>query len=262
MPHGGGKVCKRLPDDYCRWCGNLIDRESCGSDSRLYCGRACYWAAIRAGEQPFRGKLRGPWDQITEWAFSSLGLPKPRRSTYKPRPPCLQCGKECKEQESQFCSYVCLREWRGIRICKCGAEVANAKAQGPVSCQACRLIAKQKYRKHYKRELGSHRKKVRKGGGLWNSKVKRSVVFERDDWRCYLCFRKCKKDCDFNSSRAATVDMVVPASKGGDWDYHNLRCACRQCNSLKRDKLVGQLTLSLSRRICAEGRRNHGLSPE
>jgi 5-methylcytosine-specific restriction endonuclease McrA len=71
-------------------------------------------------------------------------------------------------------------------------------------------------------------------------------VLSRDGYRCYLCRKKCKKTFEYNDPLCATVDMVVPASKGGDWEYYNLRCACRQCNSRKSNRLIGQLTLRMA----------------
>jgi 5-methylcytosine-specific restriction endonuclease McrA len=34
-------------------------------------------------------------------------------------------------------------------------------------------------------------------------------------------------------------------SKGGDHDWHNVRCACRQCNSRKSDAWDGQRRLPM-----------------
>lgn len=38
--------------------------------------------------------------------------------------------------------------------------------------------------------------------------------------------------------RVATVDHVIPLSKGGDrWDTNNLVVACDECNQMKKDQL-------------------------
>lgn len=220
-------MCKRLPDDYCRWCGDLIDRERCGSDSRFYCDRICYWAAIRAGEQPFKGKLRGPWDQITEWAFSNLGInqPKKRRSTYKPRPPCLVCGVETNHRHAKFCGPRCKKKWRGVRQCACGTLVENATAYGRAMCLECKRQSLRAQRQM--------RKTVRKRcKGVFNPHVKPQRVFVRDDWTCHLCGTKCDRVFHVLNPKSATIDhWPIPLSKNGDHDWHNVKTACLRCNT-------------------------------
>jgi 5-methylcytosine-specific restriction endonuclease McrA len=61
--------------------------------------------------------------------------------------------------------------------------------------------------------------------------VRRREVYERDDGRCWLCRKRV-------SFEAMTVDHVVPLSKGGVHGMSNVRCACRLCNSTKRDLAV------------------------
>lgn len=64
-------------------------------------------------------------------------------------------------------------------------------------------------------------------GAVWEETRKR--VLNRDAWTCTAC-GKPLQDAD------ATVDHVVPKSKGGtdaDW---NLRSLCRKCNSEKGDR--------------------------
>jgi 5-methylcytosine-specific restriction endonuclease McrA len=233
---------------FCQWCGKAIKRPGGGKDAKKYCGKPCYFSAVRAGTQQFKGRFHDLSAAFADWAFEwDAQRPIPRKPRpIKLRPPCQTCGKEVNQGASRFCSDQCMSAWRGDRPCiVCAVTVSGCKSQGKVYCVKCKAEAKRKYRRHYKRELGSHRKKVRKGGGFWNLQVRRSVVLSQDRHRCYLCSIKCKKTFSYNDPESATVDMVVPASKGGDWDYHNLRCACRRCNSLKSDRLIGQLTLRL-----------------
>ena len=69
------------------------------------------------------------------------------------------------------------------------------------------------------------------------------AVFERDDWRCYLCGRKVVASVVYRPDRA-TVDHVVPIAKGGAHSYDNVRTACNRCNSRKNardlDEMRGQ----------------------
>ena len=49
-------------------------------------------------------------------------------------------------------------------------------------------------------------------------------MFERDGWRCVLCRRAGRLECDH----------VTPLDQGGDpWDLENLQTLCRACHIAK-----------------------------
>jgi len=246
----------------CPMCGISFKREG----PKKYCSRACFVAARKAGIQAWDRTAQtaatwhrgGQWknapskshiasvDKLYSWLAKASLLCGRMWRLHQEQRHCDVCGTACNRGASRFCSYECTKGWRGSRQCVvCSVAVPDCKSQGKVFCLKCKAEAKRRYRRQYKRELGSHRKKVRKGGGFWNSKVRRSVVLSRDRHRCYLCNAKCKVGWKYNDPKCATVDMVVPACKGGDWDYHNLRCACRACNSRKSGTLTGQLTFHM-----------------
>jgi 5-methylcytosine-specific restriction endonuclease McrA len=62
--------------------------------------------------------------------------------------------------------------------------------------------------------------------------------------KCYYCDKQnLKEDVDENSckrelSRLATIDHIVPRSKGGTDDEDNLVVACFTCNQRKGDSIV------------------------
>jgi 5-methylcytosine-specific restriction endonuclease McrA len=61
-----------------------------------------------------------------------------------------------------------------------------------------------------------------------------------------MCGRKCRTSLGFNHPRQATVDHYPrPLSKGGDHDWDNVRCACRQCNTERGAKWDGQLRMRM-----------------
>lgn len=69
-------------------------------------------------------------------------------------------------------------------------------------------------------------------------KTKRKIIYERDKGICYLCDSKLK----FNES---TLDHVIPKSKGGHHGLANLKLCCKDCNSLKDNKLLSELDLTI-----------------
>lgn len=67
----------------------------------------------------------------------------------------------------------------------------------------------------------------------------RVEVFERDAWTCYLCAKRLSPDASPFDPMSATVDHVVPMSKGGEHSLSNARTCCLGCNSAKGDLLLG-----------------------
>ena len=75
-------------------------------------------------------------------------------------------------------------------------------------------------------------------------------VYERDHGKCYICGRK----TDFNDYRIVdgyklcglrypTRDHVIAIYNGGKHEWSNIRLACHECNSRKKDK--GQMRLAI-----------------
>jgi 5-methylcytosine-specific restriction endonuclease McrA len=93
---------------------------------------------------------------------------------------------------------------------------------------------------------GSYRKRCRAYGGFFNPDVRPIDVFVHDKWKCHICGAKTHKVFRVGDPRSATVDHhPIPLSKGGDHDWHNVRCACFRCNSIKSDQWDGQVRLPM-----------------
>ena len=58
----------------------------------------------------------------------------------------------------------------------------------------------------------------------------RRALFARDGGRCAYC-----------GAPAATIDHVVPRSRGGEHSWTNVVSACHRCNHLKADRPIGEL---------------------
>jgi 5-methylcytosine-specific restriction endonuclease McrA len=66
-------------------------------------------------------------------------------------------------------------------------------------------------------------------------KTRRRLVFERDDYRCGYCRLTVCDNLPEGHPRRATVDHVIPCSKGGRSGLDNLLTACQRCNGEKGD---------------------------
>lgn len=238
---------RKTVERFCRRCG----AGPLGRCQKQYCGKPCFFAAVNSGEQRFVGRVHDAWADLVDWAYQwdkQRPGPHGKSKTYKPRQLCEVCGKECNYRHSKFCSRECCKSWRGPRKCRCGKVVEQAKAYRRPSCCDCKRKAKAKYRRYLRQQIGTYRKKCRKYGGYYNSDCKRKAILEQDKYVCHVCGRKCRSGSDWNHPRSATVDHhPVPLSKGGDHDWHNVRCACRSCNSNKGDRWDGQRMLTMSR---------------
>lgn len=69
-------------------------------------------------------------------------------------------------------------------------------------------------------------------------------VFERDAWRCKICYKKTPKEYRGSiRDLAPELDHILPLSKGGEHSYANTQCTCRKCNQMKGNAIYGQIPL-------------------
>ena len=66
-------------------------------------------------------------------------------------------------------------------------------------------------------------------------------IFLRDRYTCQYCGRVCKYD-------EATIDHIIPKSRGGQHTWKNLVTACPQCNNKKGNRLPEEAGMTLLKR--------------
>jgi 5-methylcytosine-specific restriction endonuclease McrA len=62
-------------------------------------------------------------------------------------------------------------------------------------------------------------------------------VFKRDNWTCWLCNLSIDRFLKWPDPMSASVDHVIPISKGGEHSMSNVRSAHLRCNCRKSDSL-------------------------
>jgi 5-methylcytosine-specific restriction endonuclease McrA len=62
-------------------------------------------------------------------------------------------------------------------------------------------------------------------------------IFERDAWTCGICHGPVDKAVRFPDERSATLDHVVPLSRGGQHTRANVQAAHWGCNHAKGSTL-------------------------
>lgn len=79
---------------------------------------------------------------------------------------------------------------------------------------------------------GDHRKRARSFGVEYEPVNKRRV-FDRDRWMCGICGLKVDRRLTHPDPMVASLDHVVPMSKGGGHTYANTQCSHLICNVRK-----------------------------
>ncbi len=225
------KPQRKMKGRKCLRCGAQLNQ-----NQSKYCGGECYNAAKKEGIQSWdrTRQLESIWHRGGRWA-------------------CAPSRKPIAEMRHNMHAFLrkvsrlYARVSAPIRRCRqCGVE-SQQRICSP-ECKAAYDASRLLRRKQAKKQAASYRKKCRRYGGYYNAKVTRIKVFKRDSWRCHVCKKKCLRYWAHNHPLEATVDHhPIPLSKGGDHDWHNVRCAHRKCNSKKGNKWDGQRRLAFAR---------------
>ncbi|MEY3205094.1 MAG: phage Dante [Planctomycetota bacterium] len=251
---GSPKACYQ-----CRQCGNEFTRKkpsparAANGERCLYCSRQCYFDAKKAmaiAAQKKRDAAGGGAElaaSIGNWMHQWDRL----HGRHLPPTPiafCKRCSRSfstsgLRGRRASYCSRECSFAERKERQCfACGETVLNAAPVARACCEACKkdaaLVARRECRRRTRRLVGNHRRRCRTYGGRFNPAVTRLAVFKRDGFFCHICGQQTSEEYRHDDPRSPTIDHhPIPLSKGGDHDWHNVRCACSRCNAIKSDRM-------------------------
>lgn len=214
----------------CLFCQSPLPADA---DSRQkHCSRLC------SGRKAAAKKRQGPFPKTCANCSTEFVALKPKQRF---------CSPECryvKQLEESNARYRAFREANPIPdsfdytcdICNVTFtkphRVTGIAIQRGVYCDDCRLIAQQaRYRKKTVRRQSQTRP-----SGVWVEQI-----LEAYGSICYLCNNNIDMNLARTSRNGATVDHVIPLSRGGTDELENLRLAHWSCNLKKSDKLVEEL---------------------
>lgn len=94
----------------------------------------------------------------------------------------------------------------------------------------------------------------REQGSKWLHPPTRLRIYERDDWHCVWCMCPVERPrlpedgilVRSGDIRQASVDHVIPRSRGGSNNAGNLITCCAQCNTKRRNKSVEEFARELA----------------
>jgi 5-methylcytosine-specific restriction endonuclease McrA len=167
-----------------------------------------------------------------------------------PHKPCKHCGGPLKQhatERTQFCSIACAAQYQHVETCRvCGVRHSRVGVQGRKGsmCKKCKRKAHNKQRTHSK-GIAERAKKY----GVLRVKYCRNEIFARDQWKCQLCGSCLRRKWTYNRKtlvphpRNATIDHILPMSKGGDDAEWNVQACCLVCNGKKSARTKGQTRL-------------------
>lgn len=175
----------------------------------------------------------------------------------KRRVPCAVCGGDTGYTEQNAPAHSAMhRECRtaagvgkfGSVVRKHGTTRAYRKGCRCDECRAAASKASRRYHDKYRSRngrsywVGRPRTAAQKAASLKRDALKRGLFVEnvdpeyilnRDRWKCHICGKRIGRRYKWPHPRSATMDHVIPLSRGGEHSRQNVKAAHAECNLRK-----------------------------
>lgn len=206
-----------------------------------YCGKP------RWSDHPNRNRFCSPEcaTKMRVLLYLPVKEEKERQRIESHRKVCPTCGRafEANTLQRMFCSPECLYEENLLRqreqyaeqyepvtftCAECGKNVTTSCGdKHRIYCsEACMNKAMHRRNK---------RKRQDQMGAAFVEDVELWDIYNRDEGICQICGLPVPDTNEPTNQWAATVDHILPLSKGGSHEKSNCQLAHRMCNSLKQD---------------------------
>lgn len=167
---------------------------------------------------------------------------------------CVRCRKQrmAKEVEREHdmcpnCIRVMQSKGRKMEKRESVCVDCNAAIHGTAALKRCVKCAAKKERKAQRERdkvngTRTHNIAQRaKKKGVVVEPISRMYVYKRDGFKCYVCGVRVVTSKTYRPDQA-TLDHLIPLSKGGPHTYANIKTCCHACNAAKRDKDADRLS--------------------
>lgn len=219
--------------DTCLNCNKPITQPPRGGRRRKFCSRKCQRKLAYQPKEPitylliceecgdmFEGKHKDAMYCPTKRCQSKAYWRKYKKEREIYYNVCEQCNTffETPNKDTRFCSTACVGEFQREQA------FDRRHYDLPPNIQHSRRA-----RREWRR-----RKRIRE---QWVEDVKIEVLLERDKGICQLCKQPVRLDVPYTHPLAPTRDHIIPLNKGGEHSYANCQLACRDCNTIKNDRI-------------------------
>lgn len=242
----------------CRSCGCEYEATNKRGSKSEFCSRRCR-AWYRVGIKPDASGLLH-----LECGHCGKQFESDRKLKYCGRPCQEAAGRPSEKRECVECSEVFVAKSKRSRTCspKCSQRMRHKRDRMRFTCTECgvRFVRKSgnsaglfctrscffSWKKTTGRKAiryplpitnGSTHRRRAKRFGVAHEYVKSCTIFERDQWVCRLCFEPVDRYAIAPQPNAPTLDHIIPISRGGPHQPHNLQCAHWKCNINKSDAM-------------------------
>lgn len=197
----------------------------------------------------YRGNPR-KWCGVGRCAAEQAARDSTRQLDEQGRFLCLGCGCQLAGRSRKWCgdNSRCAAAAKPERLDAClwcDGDLPPQRRKGNPSRYCSRPCADRAARAEGRRSQGvsrhsngtSHKERASAYGAVYEP-VNRRRVFERDGWLCQLCQQPIDPDLRWPDPGSASLDHVVPISRGGEHSYRNVWAAHLDCNCSKGSREV------------------------
>ena len=152
------------------------------------------------------------------------------------------CSIECQKNEKLNC-VICQDEYQPYvaKQLAANAGVLFRVGYSGICSIECLEIAREKSsteskNKRYIRQITLRMANFTSSAEI-DSSVTQNAIYDRDQGICYLCGNTTYKEYEnLPMNQRATIDHIIPLSKGGAHTFDNVRIACWRCNLVKGNR--------------------------
>lgn len=120
---------------------------------------------------------------------------------------------------------------------ECSSPFVDRQPDGTYCSRACRGRHVRRRARNQPVAKAHHQERKRQRRREVGEEFSVDLVGNRDEWCCGICGSSVDANLDrITHERGATVDHIVPLSRGGSHELSNVQLAHRCCNSAKGDR--------------------------
>lgn len=120
--------------------------------------------------------------------------------------------------------------------CDCGATFTQTVKRG----RACRRCENCVAVRNYAMKISRNRFRRAMKRDVRSEPYLTLDILTRDGWKCHLCRKRIGKSFEFPHPRSASIDHLIPLSRGGDDVIANVAAAHLGCNVVKNNRGGGE----------------------